>query len=39
VRLLIGEHWQPTTASMPAMLLATRAWMWDGKYGDIVLLP
>jgi hypothetical protein len=38
VRLLIGGHWQPSSASMPAMLLATRPWMWDGKYGDVVLL-
>jgi hypothetical protein len=39
VRVLIGGHWQPTSAAMPAMLLATRAWIWDGKYGDIVLMP
>jgi len=39
VRLLIGGHWQPSSAAMPAMLLATRAWTWDGKYGDVVLLP
>jgi hypothetical protein len=38
-RLLISGHWQPSSAAMPAMLLATRAWMWDGKYGDVVLLP
>ena len=38
VRLLVGDRWQPSTASMPAMLLATRAWMWDGRRGDIVLL-
>jgi len=39
VRLLIAGHWQPSSAAMPAMLLATRAWTWDGKYGDVVLLP
>ena len=39
VRLLIGGHWQSTSAAMSSMLLATRAWMWDGKYGDVVLLP
>jgi hypothetical protein len=39
VRLLIGGHWQASSAAMPAMLLATRAWVWDGKYGDVVLQP
>ena len=39
MRLLIAGHWQPSSAAMPAMLLATRAWTWDGKYGDVVLLP
>lgn len=38
VRLLIGGRWHPTSAAMPALLLATRAWMWDGKRGDVVLL-
>jgi len=38
VRLLIGDRWQPSTAAMPAMLLATRQWMWDGRRGDIVFL-
>jgi hypothetical protein len=38
VRLLVGDRWQPSTAAMPAMLLATRSWMWDGRRGDIVLL-
>lgn len=39
MRLLIGGRWQPSTAAMPSMLLATRAWMWDEKRGDVVLLP
>lgn len=39
MRLLIGGRWQSSTASMPAMLLATRRWMWDWKLGDVVLLP
>jgi hypothetical protein len=39
VRLLVGGYWQPSTAAMPAMLLATRQWMWDGKRGDVLLLP
>lgn len=39
MRLLLGGRWQPTTAAMTAMLLATRAWMWDTRRGDIVLLP
>lgn len=38
VRLLVGDQWQQSTAAMPAMLLATRYWMWDGRRGDIVLL-
>ncbi|HMC55490.1 MAG TPA: hypothetical protein VKH19_09990 [Gemmatimonadaceae bacterium] len=38
VRLLVGDRWQPSTAAMPAMLLATRQWMWDGRRGDIVFL-
>jgi len=39
VRLLFGDRWQPSTAAMPSMLLATRAWMWDGRRGEVVLLP
>jgi len=39
VRLLFGDKWQPSTAAMPSMLLATRAWMWDGRRGEVVLLP
>ena len=39
IRLLIGGKWQSSTASMPAMLLATRRWMWDWKLGDVILLP
>lgn len=39
MRLLIGSRWQSTTASMPAMLLATRRWIWDWKLGDVVLQP
>lgn len=38
VRLLIAGRWLPTSAAMPALLLASRAWMWDGKRGDVVLL-
>lgn len=38
LRLLMGGRWQPTSLAMPAMLLATRPWMWDGKRGEIVLL-
>jgi hypothetical protein len=38
VRLLIGGRWHPSSAAMPALLLATRAWMWDGRRGDVVLL-
>jgi hypothetical protein len=38
VRLLIGGRWHPSSAAMPALLLATRPWMWDGKRGDVVLL-
>lgn len=39
IRLLIGNRWQSGTASMPAMLLATRQWIWDWKMGDVVLQP
>ena len=39
LRLLIGGRWQSSDASMPAMLLATRRWMWDWKLGDVVLQP
>lgn len=39
IRLLIGGRWQPSDASMPAMLLATRRWIWDWKLGDVVLQP
>jgi len=38
VRLLFGDRWQPTSSAMPAMLLATRPWMWDSRRGDVVLL-
>jgi len=38
VRLLIGDRWQPSTAAMPAMLLATRQWTWDARRGDVVFL-
>jgi hypothetical protein len=38
VRLLLGGKWQPTWLAIPAMMLATRAWMFDGKRGEIVLL-
>jgi hypothetical protein len=38
VRLLIAGRWHPSSAAMPALLLASRAWMWDGKRGDVVLL-
>lgn len=38
VRLLFGDRWQQTSSAMPAMLLATRPWMWDSRRGDIVLL-
>jgi hypothetical protein len=38
VRLLMSGKWLPTSLAMPAMLLATRPWMWDGKRGEIVLL-
>lgn len=37
LRLLLGGRWQPSTLAMPAMLLATRTWTWDGKRGQIVL--
>jgi hypothetical protein len=39
IRLLIGGRWQPSDASMAAMLLATRRWIWDWKMGDVVLQP
>jgi hypothetical protein len=39
IRLLIGGRWQPSDASMAAMLLATRRWIWDWKLGDVVLQP
>ena len=39
LRLLLAGRWQPSTSAMPAMLLATRAWMWDDRRGDVVLLP
>ena len=39
IRLLIGNRWQSSAASMPALLLATRRWMWDWKLGDVVLQP
>ncbi len=39
MRLLVGTAWQPSTSAMPAMLLATRRWIWDGKLGDVVLVP
>ena len=39
MRLLIGGKWQATSAAMPAMLLATRRWIWDWRLGDVVLLP
>ena len=38
VRLLLAGRWQPTSLAIPAMMLATRPWMWDGKRGAIVLL-
>jgi hypothetical protein len=38
VRLLLAGKWLPTSLALPAMMLATRAWMWDGKRGEIVLL-
>jgi hypothetical protein len=38
LRLLISGRWQPSSAAMPALLLASRAWMWDGRRGDVVLL-
>ncbi|HYC52961.1 MAG TPA: hypothetical protein VEB19_17775 [Gemmatimonadaceae bacterium] len=37
MRLLLGDKWQATTSAMPAMLLATRKWIWDWKLGDVVL--
>jgi hypothetical protein len=38
VRLLLAGRWHPTSLAIPAMMLATRAWMFDGKRGEIVLL-
>jgi len=38
LRVLIGDRWTPTSASMAALLLATRRWMWDARRGDIVML-
>lgn len=37
LRLLIGGKWQSSSATMPAMLLATRRWMWDNRLADVVL--
>lgn len=37
MRVLVERVWYQTTASSIAMLLATRAWMWDDRRGDIVL--
>ena len=39
LRLLVGQGWQSSSAAMPAMLLATRRWMWDSRRGDVLLLP
>ena len=39
LRLLIGGRWQPSDGNVPAMLLATRRWIWDWKLGDVVLQP
>jgi hypothetical protein len=39
VRVLIGGRWQPTTLAGPALLFASRRWLWDGRRGDVVLLP
>lgn len=38
LRLLVGEGWHASGAAMPAMLLATRSWMWDARRGDVVLI-
>jgi hypothetical protein len=38
VRLLLAGRWQSTSLAIPALMLATRMWMWDGKRGEIVLL-
>jgi hypothetical protein len=38
VRLLLAGRWQSTSLAIPAMMLATRPWMFDGKRGEIVLL-
>jgi hypothetical protein len=37
MRLLIAGKWHSTTASVAAMLLATRRWTWDWKLGEVVL--
>jgi hypothetical protein len=37
MRLLIGGKWQSSAAAMPAMLLATRRWMWDNRLSDVIL--
>lgn len=39
MRLLVGTKWQSSTSQLPAMLLATRRWVWDWKLGDVVLVP
>lgn len=39
MRLLIGGRWHPSTAASASMLLVSRRWIWDGKLGDVVLLP
>jgi hypothetical protein len=39
MRLLIGGRWHSSTAASASMLMATRRWIWDGKLGDVVLLP
>lgn len=38
LRLLVGDGWQSSNAATPAMILATRSWMWDSRRGDVVLL-
>ena len=37
MRLLLNGAWFQSTSSTLAMLLATRAWMWDHRRGDVVL--
>lgn len=39
MRLLISGRWHSSTAASAAMLLGTRRWIWDGRLGDVVLLP